>query len=158
GGMARWHAPVTNTISSAAQSLDRNGNSSRRCIVEPTSRPIALLLFSTGIVGNRAFRNARAARGPARVDVGGEDTGMVERPPAIRKPGARRTCHATWRTRAALAACSLVAAAGCAAPPAPPGHGPPDAVALDAPRTAFVQLFEWKWTDIARECETYLGP
>src|SRR5215468_5479638 len=104
GGMARWHAPATNTISSAAQSLDRNGNSSRRCIVEPTSWPIALLLFSTGIVGNRAFRNARAARGPARVDVGGKDTGMVERPPAIRKPGARTTCHATWRTRAALAA------------------------------------------------------
>ena len=25
-------------------------------------------------------------------------------------------------------------------------------------RTAFVQLFEWKWTDIARECESYLGP
>lgn len=26
------------------------------------------------------------------------------------------------------------------------------------PRTAFVHLFEWKWTDVARECETYLGP
>lgn len=25
-------------------------------------------------------------------------------------------------------------------------------------RTVFVQLFEWKWTDIARECESYLGP
>jgi alpha-amylase len=25
-------------------------------------------------------------------------------------------------------------------------------------RTAFVQLFEWKWTDIAKECESYLGP
>src|SRR3984885_15142767 len=25
-------------------------------------------------------------------------------------------------------------------------------------RTVFVQLFEWKWTDVARECETYLGP
>jgi alpha-amylase len=82
---------------------------------------------------------------------------MVERPPAIRKPDARRTCHG-WRTRAAVAACSLVAAAGCAAPSALPGQGPPDVVALDAPRTAFVQLFEWKWTDVARECETYLGP
>ncbi|HEX8111402.1 MAG TPA: carbohydrate-binding module family 20 domain-containing protein, partial [Kofleriaceae bacterium] len=51
-----------------------------------------------------------------------------------------------------------VAAAGCAAGPSLPGHGPPDVIALDAPRTAFVQLFEWKWTDIARECETYLGP
>lgn len=27
-----------------------------------------------------------------------------------------------------------------------------------APRTAMVHLFEWKWNDIARECETYLGP
>lgn len=26
------------------------------------------------------------------------------------------------------------------------------------PRTAMVHLFEWKWNDIARECETYLGP
>lgn len=26
------------------------------------------------------------------------------------------------------------------------------------PRTVFVQLFEWPWKDIAKECETYLGP
>ncbi|WP_019560348.1 MULTISPECIES: carbohydrate-binding module family 20 domain-containing protein [Caldimonas] len=32
------------------------------------------------------------------------------------------------------------------------------AQAQSAPRTAFVHLFEWKWTDIARECETFLGP
>ena len=25
-------------------------------------------------------------------------------------------------------------------------------------RTVFVHLFEWKWTDIALECENYLGP
>jgi hypothetical protein len=25
-------------------------------------------------------------------------------------------------------------------------------------RTVFVQLFEWKWTDIAVECEQWLGP
>ncbi|HET9622393.1 MAG TPA: carbohydrate-binding module family 20 domain-containing protein [Kofleriaceae bacterium] len=25
-------------------------------------------------------------------------------------------------------------------------------------RTVFVQLFEWKWTDVARECESFLGP
>ena len=25
-------------------------------------------------------------------------------------------------------------------------------------RTAAVQLFEWKWTDVAKECETHLGP
>jgi len=27
-----------------------------------------------------------------------------------------------------------------------------------APRTTFVHLFEWKWTDIAQECEDVLGP
>ncbi len=27
-----------------------------------------------------------------------------------------------------------------------------------SPRTVFVQLFEWPWKDIARECEVYLGP
>ena len=27
-----------------------------------------------------------------------------------------------------------------------------------APRTVFVHLFEWKWTDIAKECENWLGP
>ena len=27
-----------------------------------------------------------------------------------------------------------------------------------SPRTVFVQLFEWPWKDIARECELYLGP
>ncbi len=26
------------------------------------------------------------------------------------------------------------------------------------PRTVFVHLFEWKWTDIAKECENWLGP
>ncbi len=30
--------------------------------------------------------------------------------------------------------------------------------AQTVPRTVFVQLFEWKWTDIAQECETFLGP
>ena len=28
----------------------------------------------------------------------------------------------------------------------------------DVKRTVFVQLFEWRWSDVARECETYLGP
>ena len=32
------------------------------------------------------------------------------------------------------------------------------AITQDASHVAFVQLFEWKWTDVARECETYLGP
>ena len=30
--------------------------------------------------------------------------------------------------------------------------------ALTQPRTAFVHLFEWSWTDIANECEQHLGP
>lgn len=32
------------------------------------------------------------------------------------------------------------------------------AQAQATPRTVFVHLFEWKWTDIAQECETFLGP
>jgi len=35
---------------------------------------------------------------------------------------------------------------------------PPISAQTGVPRTAFVQLFEWKWTDIANECETWLGP
>lgn len=27
-----------------------------------------------------------------------------------------------------------------------------------SPRTVFIQMFEWPWKDIARECEVYLGP
>lgn len=34
----------------------------------------------------------------------------------------------------------------------------PAAAAAQEARTAFVQLFEWKWTDVARECEAWLGP
>jgi alpha-amylase len=37
------------------------------------------------------------------------------------------------------------------------GQSPGQSVTADS-RTAFVQLFEWKWTDVARECESYLGP
>jgi alpha-amylase len=29
---------------------------------------------------------------------------------------------------------------------------------IESRRTAFVHLFEWKWTDIANECRTFLGP
>ncbi|WP_051680211.1 starch-binding protein [Vibrio rhizosphaerae] len=32
------------------------------------------------------------------------------------------------------------------------------AYAQDAPKTAFVHLFEWHWSDIATECEDFLGP
>jgi alpha-amylase len=59
---------------------------------------------------------------------------------------------------ASLVMCGLLTAcAGCV------GHGErqvdaPGQIATPDNRTAFVQLFEWKWTDIARECESYLGP
>ncbi|MBC7976944.1 MAG: hypothetical protein H7138_18365, partial [Myxococcales bacterium] len=62
-----------------------------------------------------------------------------------------------------LILCSALAATACIAP-APRDVAPvPDdetthEILADAPRVAFVQLFEWKWTDVARECETYLGP
>lgn len=61
--------------------------------------------------------------------------------------------------RRALPAAALwgALATGCV-PAHDVNHGPPEVIALDTPRTAFVQLFEWKWTDVARECETYLGP
>ncbi|HEY0195823.1 MAG TPA: carbohydrate-binding module family 20 domain-containing protein [Kofleriaceae bacterium] len=56
--------------------------------------------------------------------------------------------------------------AGCAASHGDPRDADPDEVAQTglsantAPgsRTVFVQLFEWKWTDVTRECESYLGP
>lgn len=32
------------------------------------------------------------------------------------------------------------------------------AQAASKERTAYVHLFEWKWTDVARECENFLGP
>ncbi len=64
----------------------------------------------------------------------------------------------------ALTASSLLAATaltGCA-------HGGDDLAdvevvdtsdaAVVTPRTVFVHLFEWKWTDIAQECEQFLGP
>lgn len=55
--------------------------------------------------------------------------------------------------RLSLALALLIAfIAGLAAAP------PKAAQAQGAPRTVFVHLFEWKWTDIAQECESFLGP
>src|SRR4051812_23245514 len=34
----------------------------------------------------------------------------------------------------------------------------PGAFAGGKDRTVYVHLFEWKWTDIALECENFLGP
>lgn len=41
----------------------------------------------------------------------------------------------------------------------PYGSPAPGVASLAYPqRTVFVQLFEWKWTDVANECEQWLGP
>jgi len=62
---------------------------------------------------------------------------------------------------AALAAATLTACggggSGSAAPPAPapPSYRP---TGLAATGATFVHLFEWRWSDIARECEVWLGP
>jgi alpha-amylase len=64
----------------------------------------------------------------------------------------------------------LALAAACGndpLPTPPPGPPPPPRPSLDptyrpsghmAAGDVFVHLFEWKWTDIAGECETVLGP
>jgi alpha-amylase len=57
---------------------------------------------------------------------------------------------------AGLAMCGVLMAA-CDAGPSDALDGQGQSVSQNN-RTVFVQLFEWKWTDIARECESYLGP
>lgn len=47
---------------------------------------------------------------------------------------------------------ALAMLAACSGPEAAPTT--PD----DAPRVPIVQLFEWRWDDVAAECETFLGP
>src|SRR6516162_6295769 len=45
--------------------------------------------------------------------------------------------------------------------PAAASDGPPALVVRLGPRApgaVFVHLFEWRWTDVAKECEAYLGP
>lgn len=56
------------------------------------------------------------------------------------------------KTRFLITATSLALGACGAEPPAEPGPA-----TQDAP-VAFVQLFEWRWNDIADECENVLGP
>ncbi len=62
-----------------------------------------------------------------------------------------------WRTRiTALVAASLAIALsiGVLAQTAPKVQ----ASAPNPSRSVYVHLFEWKWSDIANECETWLGP
>ena len=55
---------------------------------------------------------------------------------------------------------AVLSASPSASPSFDPYASPSAAVAALAypQRTVFVQLFEWKWTDIANECEQWLGP
>jgi len=57
----------------------------------------------------------------------------------------------------AIATCGLAATAHTGCDPGDDQIGQVDQP-IATNRTAFVQLFEWKWTDVARECEDYLGP
>jgi alpha-amylase len=68
-----------------------------------------------------------------------------------------------------LLALTLLGCGGCNEPASPPGSGTPvptrpvlDPTYRASGRMAagdvFVHLFEWKWTDIAAECENVLGP
>lgn len=70
---------------------------------------------------------------------------------------------------AALLGLCLLGCGGCADPASPPGSGGPTttrptlhptyrASGHAAAGDVFVHLFEWKWTDIAAECENVLGP
>jgi alpha-amylase len=60
---------------------------------------------------------------------------------------------------AAVVACELMACSGAATRDArtdPAADA--NAGTFDASHVAFVQLFEWPWPDIAKECENFLGP
>jgi alpha-amylase len=57
-----------------------------------------------------------------------------------------KTSHNGIRRKIGLTLCGLGLLATTAAP------------AREPPRTAVVHLFEWRWDDIARECENFLGP
>jgi alpha-amylase len=59
----------------------------------------------------------------------------------------------------AVASPSVLPSATASGPLSPYSSPGVSTAQLDYPkRTVFVQLFEWKWTDIAKECEQWLGP
>src|SRR5690349_14099265 len=72
--------------------------------------------------------------------------------------------HGGRTAAAALLVAAGAGAGGCSKEP--PGPLPPRPVLAPTYRPSgrmaagdvFVHLFEWKWTDIATECETVLGP
>ena len=49
---------------------------------------------------------------------------------------------------------ACLAIAACGEKPAAPASSPDPSIGDGV----FVQMFEWRWTDLARECEEHLGP
>ena len=71
----------------------------------------------------------------------------------------RRAAMAVLCALALLAACDGGGGGGgIAPPPAPPLPTTYTPTGRAAAGDAFVHLFEWRWSDIARECEVFLGP
>lgn len=68
-----------------------------------------------------------------------------------------RSCFTAFAVSSALLACSSAIPAGGDDSGAEP-QAEQSAQLAPAPRSVFVHLFEWKWSDVAKECETYLGP
>ncbi len=83
------------------------------------------------------------------------------------RSGGRAASRSAWQ-HIAVTGC-LIVSGGCSsngvtAPPGGTATGRPSLATTYRPSghaaagDVFVQLFEWKWTDIANECETVLGP
>ena len=73
------------------------------------------------------------------------------------RKGARPMCHApsvrvvSGPPRALVASLLAFSMIATTSPPA-------QAAAPNPARSVFVHLFEWRWADVARECEVFLGP
>ncbi len=76
-------------------------------------------------------------------------------PPTLTPPTRGTRGRRSVGTAAVLALLSTVTALAFAV--APTGTRSADAQSPE-PRTAFVHLFEWKWTDVETECVEFLGP
>lgn len=61
------------------------------------------------------------------------------------KPVIRRSAAVFW----------ALGMGGCQVAQLPPAAGGQQ---TSSPRSVIVQLFEWRWSDIAQECEVWLGP
>ncbi|GAB7193542.1 carbohydrate-binding module family 20 domain-containing protein [Kineococcus sp. NUM-3379] len=68
---------------------------------------------------------------------------------------ARTATPSRTRTRWATGLLGAALALGAAVAPTAPA---PAEAAVTTNRSALVHLFEWKWTDVALECERWLGP